>query len=229
MRLSTIQSLTRKYAVFGLLFVVIFTAITGIWLTFFQKHQEIPDVSVKSTVPTSGSSAVGLYPAIEIIFSGDLSLQQQQDITISSTPQITGKPVWKTPHTLTLSSITPLKQNELYILALTGPEITYSWSFRTIAPEKVSLEDQKKVQTQADKEYGDFMKQRAERYPWNVKLPIQTSTYYVYFDTKNEVFRGYLFPSNTLSLEQSKAAATTELRALKIPIEQYPVEWKVNN
>ncbi len=104
------------------------------------------------------------------------------------------------------------------------PTITPAvFSSPTPLPPPQSLQDQLKIQTEADKNFADRQNEVLRNYPWYNSLPIQTNKYFVYFDLKNKMLIALLYPKQSSSIsinsqvEEFKAEITLRLKNL-VPI-----------
>lgn len=89
------------------------------------------------------------------------------------------------------------------------------------------------LQTQADKEYGDYFTQVAIDYPWFSELPIRTDDYFIFFSLSTKRFGGYLYPLNSSSepvdaqVARLKELMLSRLASLGINMNQYQIDWKI--
>ncbi len=94
-------------------------------------------------------------------------------------------------------------------------------------------QEKMKSQTQADLKYSKYIKDIYTNYPWYNSLPLQTTSYFVYFDPNKKSFTGKLYPksSTTTSVDQQVALMKSEilekLKNLSIPTTTYPFDWQV--
>ena len=98
---------------------------------------------------------------------------------------------------------------------------------------EMSLEEQAREQAIADKNFRIWEAEVAEKYPWLNELPLQTDSYFFYFDIDKEAFIGTLYPNSTSTIptqtqvDAMKIEIITELTQLGIPYSNYPLEWEV--
>lgn len=93
----------------------------------------------------------------------------------------------------------------------------------------LTFEEQTEVQSVADRDYADWQKNVTDTYPWYNNLPLQTSTYFVYFDLDKKSFIAKLYPSGNQTEAVLKAEILERLEALTIDTNQYPIEWSNDN
>lgn len=91
-----------------------------------------------------------------------------------------------------------------------------------------------KIQTQADKNFGDWQKDIYVNYPWYDKLPLQTNTYYVYFDLTKKKMIALLYPDKTATspfyqqIDSLKKEVVGKLQGLGIPGSEGEIEWVIS-
>lgn len=91
-----------------------------------------------------------------------------------------------------------------------------------------------KIQTQADKNFGDWQKDIYTTYPWYDKLPLQTNTYYVYFDLAKKKMIALLYPDKTATspfyqqIDSLKKEVVDKLQELGIPVAEGEIEWVIS-
>ncbi len=85
-------------------------------------------------------------------------------------------------------------------------------------------------QEQADINFSKYMGKSRAPYPWYNSLPLQTPTYFVYFDIPQNHFVGKIYSSsNNLSASQVndiKQEAEQKLKNLEVNLQQYPIVWQ---
>jgi len=97
----------------------------------------------------------------------------------------------------------------------------------TLTQEQI-MQDQLK----ADQNYAEWQKNVIDTYPWYNSLPLQTSSYFVYFDLDKKSFIGKLYPNTndaTPVADQENALKQqiiSQLTSLDIPTKQYPILWE---
>lgn len=197
-----------------------------------QPGSEKSVVSVISIFPLPNSSDVSLFPQITATFSAVLTQEQQSNILLLSTPQTEFTKSWSANQkSVSFTPTQPLITNQSYTLTLQYVDKTYSWAFTTVPINKVSTEDQIKNQEIADRDFGEWDKNNQASYPWYNKLPLQTNTYFVYFNLDTKNFVAKIYPSSSTPTESEtnaiKSEVLSKLAGLGINTANYSIEWKV--
>jgi len=93
----------------------------------------------------------------------------------------------------------------------------------------ISVELQKAIdkQTRADSEYAGIQDAINTEYPWITYFPMQTETYFAFFDIDKELFIVNIYPKAGDDVEQIKAEVIRQLRLKEIPEEKYEYDWTV--
>lgn len=197
---------------------------------FISSQNNVPTIT--SVIPGSNAKDVAIFPAITVVFSRPLTTQEEAAISLSSSPTITGTQAWSSDQTtLLLTPTTPLQTNLAYKLTLLYFQKEYSWTFTTVPLSQVSTEDQIAAQAKADKSFGEWDKNNAQNYPWYNQLPIQASTYFVYFDLDNKKFIAKLYPTSSTPTDTEitalKNEVQTKLISLGVPLNDYFINWSI--
>lgn len=184
--------------------------------------------------PKDGTTGVGIYPRITATFSRPLSSQEIKNIQITSFPQLEGKiSLSNDRKTVIFSNDLPLLQDQQYVFNTTYPSGNYKWEFATTSPQNVPDEEQARAQTHADRGFGLWVESVQKQYPWYNKLPLQTQSYFVYFDLERKVFITSLYPNKTsrVSIDQQvqslKENIMKRLQGFGIATEKYSFDWNV--
>lgn len=236
-----------KYLIIILFLVLI--AGTGFWLLFHSNtsnpnnfNQNVPtyhDLTVTSTklttpqaspLPTQTSRS-GLYQAVTINFSRDLNTQEKAGLQVTVLPSVETEKKWLDNKTLVVTPTEPLLASTAYKEIISFGSQTTSIGFTTTDVQSVPIEDQVKIQSQADKNFGDWQLQVITNYPWYKQLPLQTESYFVYFDldTKTLFAKIYSNPSDESRIIIIKNEVSSRLTALGVDLTTFPIEWKVVN
>lgn len=229
-----------------ILILVFLTPLALLLLSLFSTQRNNPqaqpinniqtqgEITIMSVSPKNNSIDIGIFPEISSTFSKALTANEQGNITITTTPQVQGKKSWSTDEkTLIFTPTTPLQQSTDYTIHISGMGITSTWSFTTVATQNVSAQDQQKAQSQADKNFGDQWKKVDTLYPWYDSLPLQTDSYFVYFDLDTRSFVGKLYPSSNSSVSednqviQMKQEIIKKLEELGIDTTKYKFTWTI--
>lgn len=80
-------------------------------------------------------------------------------------------------------------------------------------------------QAQADKNYADALKEQDQAYPWLQQMPLQTTNYFVYFETSNNTFTAKIY--DPAQSEQIKQEILNRLTALNIDTTKYNINWQI--
>lgn len=86
-----------------------------------------------------------------------------------------------------------------------------------------AIEEQKR----ADAEYSTWQDEIHTKYQWRKHLPVYSQRYYAYFDFTVKTFIGRLYPRPNDSADALKAEIITLLKSKGIPVNDFPVEWKI--
>jgi len=190
-----------------------------------------PTLTIKNIMPSQNATTAGIFTPIVVTFAQPVPLPIKVALTVNSSPLIDGTADWSDGDTIfTFSPRAPLLTNTKYTILLKSNTTTLSsWSFQTIPVESVSIEDQERSQGLADEEYNKEQAQIDKRYPWLDKLPLQTDSFYVYFDIKKKGFVAKLYPkdSSTKEVTQLKAQVFDSLNTLDLPVHNYPFFWEI--
>ena len=90
----------------------------------------------------------------------------------------------------------------------------------------LSEQDQIKTQQESDQRTGELKANSEKLYPWQDKLPIQTTEYFVYFDEDQKKFIAKIYLKNR-TVEVVKNEVVAELQQQEFPLNTYPIEWIV--
>lgn len=118
------------------------------------------------------------------------------------------------------------KKPESTPVALPTPTI-----FPTTTPPP--QEEAMQIQSEADRDYGEWQKTVYETYPWYNQLPLKTDNYYVYFDLDTKEMIAYLYPAADTPEEQQitlmKREILRKLQLLNTPFEEDSVRWVIEH
>ncbi len=90
----------------------------------------------------------------------------------------------------------------------------------------LSLNDQIKTQQQSDVNTGRLKESSEKMYPWQERLPIKTTEYFIYFDEDQQKFIAKIYLKNR-SIDVVKKEIVAELQQQGFPSNMYPIEWMV--
>lgn len=121
------------------------------------------------------------------------------------------------------------------------PKITQTQEIRFPSPtidQHVSnspdnFEEVMKKQEQSDREFAEEQASIQRNYPWFDKLPLQTDSYFFYFDAEIKSFVGLLYPKTSkiipveTQVSSMKIEIVNQLNSMGIPSSQYPISWEV--
>jgi len=108
-----------------------------------------------------------------------------------------------------------------------------SFSPPTVPYEQLTQQQKEQYQTQADEYYQTTQDTILKNYPWYLKLPIQDTYYFVYFDPLTETFIAKLYPQKVFSVSVDKQTADLKktviekINALGSDADKYKTDWKV--
>lgn len=100
-------------------------------------------------------------------------------------------------------------------------------------PQNMPIQDQIKLQEQADRDFTEQSKQLDNSYPWLDKLPIQSTNYFVYFNTDQKQFIGKIYPqkSSNIPIDQQgknyQQEIITKLQNLIPDYSKYNINWVI--
>lgn len=186
-------------------------------------------LSVIATSPYASQTDASMVQPITVTFSRPLLNREKAGVRATLTPTV-GKfeKTWSEDQkTLFLIPDTALKEQSDYSLLLKGAFPEYSFSFKTTAFADLSPQDVLLLQSYADKEVADKNKAIDSAYPWIDKLPLQTETYFVYFDVDKKTFIAKIYTDQTHSEESLREDVIVSLESNGIPHGSYPIEWTV--
>lgn len=198
----------------------------------FPTPTEVPafikPLTIISFTPSNNESAIALTAPITITFSRPLAVNEQQLLTLTSTPALSFTKSWnEQTQTLSFISETPLQPSTLYTLVLTSPSFSKEWSFTTRKSNITTSQEAQNAQSAADQNYNLHQEELQKNYPWLSVLPLQTNDYFVYFDTDTKTFRATLYvnDSDQPQINTLKKTILSQMQQLEIPTETFPITW----
>lgn len=179
----------------------------------FPKPQVPPTVS--TTSPSNGEEdALGILPIV-ITFEKELTQGQQEEIAISSQPQVSFSSLWQEGQRLQLTPRTALAADTTYTNTVTFKEKPiYTFSFKTVATSAEVLAEELQQQTEGDLLFAEEERKFYQENPWYSKLPIVTTDYTIVYDFEKTAFRIRLtLPtgSTDAKIAQTKLTSLQEL------------------
>lgn len=199
-----------------------------------QKKKLTDTVEIKYTSPTDNEDGVRLNTSIAVTFVSAIAPNDKKNVHIELSPKIEGRTEWSSDNkTLTFIPSGLLRNSQEYQAIIAYETKKYVMHFRTIPIENVSQEDQAKLQEKADQNYRKWEEMVQTNYPWLDKLPLQTDTYFFYFDIDKKQFTGKLYPDPTSDIATDTQVATmkneiyTQLANLNIPTDKFPIDWQI--
>lgn len=244
MNISLFLSFVKQHKLFsfsiGILligFIVVIFLIIGSLRTSETKP---PSENTRSSTPPSSLVVVSvhpenntlinkIYPEITATFSKPITTFERSNISIASSPDITGETSWSVDQkTLFFTPTTPLFSSTTYTLAVKyGSSELYRWILSTVSADTISIEDQTRAQTEADKRVADIQEEILKNYPWYNQLPLHTDSYFVYFDVDKKKFIGQLYSSNN-QFDSLKNEAISKLQSIGVNTSAFTFEWTEN-
>lgn len=186
------------------------------------------DVTVTKVFPQNKATRISVMTGLEVTFSRTLTKEEQGTIQVGITPQIGITQQWDSEaKILTIIPSSPLQNNQPYTVRLASSLISTSWNFTTTdAPLQQDLQES---QSQADKNFADEQEALRNKYPWIDKLPLQTSTYFTYFDTDESKLIAKVYPTTNSDAEISdiQKEVLTQLQNIGVAVETFPVQWTI--
>lgn len=173
---------------------------------------------------------MALFSKISVSFSSPLSEEQKKQITFLLNPTIESSTEWSTDDkTFSLIPSFPLVPGQRYTATIQYFSDHYSWNFSTLPLEDVSTEEQIKAQEAADRDFAEKDKANQESYPWYNNLPLQTATYFVFFDLNAKKFTAKIYPTSSSENEITTIENEVEnrLSGLGIDLSKHTITWEV--
>lgn len=103
----------------------------------------------------------------------------------------------------------------------------------SLSPSVPPMDEQLRLQTEADKKFSDWQKEIYKNYPWYDSLPLQEEKYFIYFDLDQKKFIAYLYPSKSSpeSVDRQTNSLQREimqrLASLGIETSKYLFQWSI--
>lgn len=225
----------KIFFIFSAILILIIIVVVSLVLLPNTQPENSPALSsdlpqIIATSPLNNAFNIQIFPTISATFERSLTPEQKARVIMVLNPTVESTQTWSSTNTtLTLTPTSALEPDQKYTAIIQYLDQTYSWSFTTVAVDNVSTENQIKAQAEADYEFGQWDEQNKRNYPWYTLLPIQSPTYFVYFnlDTKSFVAKLYPTSSSEEEINQLKTQVQTRLTNLYIPWNDFPIEWKI--
>ncbi|MBI2315443.1 hypothetical protein HYU93_05325 [Candidatus Daviesbacteria bacterium] len=131
---------------------------------------------------------------------------------------------------LLLSLLTLLTKNQKEVQP---PPVIIFQPSPSISSLPQTTDERIKLQLQADQKLGTQRDALLQKYPWYLKLPLQQTNYFVYFNTVTETFIAKLYPqkSSASSLDEQtndlKNTVMKKIKELGANADSYEVAWKI--
>lgn len=213
----------------GGLVIIILILIVFLWLVFFV----FSPIKVQVVSPYPGETTQTIYPTISVYFSRGLSKNEQQKVTLITSPESKGIVSWSTDGKIYYDAIADgLLTSKKYTVVVNFPGGSKTWSFNSVSSENVSQEDELKTVGTTDYLSGQAAAQFYKEHPWYDKTPLITPDYFVGFDSQNNVFFAYLYPNKTSSLDAQvanlKNSVSSALNAIGVNIAPDKIQWTIS-
>lgn len=216
-----------------LIIIALILILTFIIVTEFAISRK-PTVNISSVAPPENSVTTTLLPQIKAVFIKPVSIDQKDKVKLSTNPEITGSPSWSADNiTLSLIPTKSLNVEQRYSLTVRWDSSSYSWNFTTPPIKNLSLEEQMKLQAEADKNYAQAQEKVIQEFPWYNNLPLKTVNYFVYLDVSSKTIKAKLYPQKASPVpinEQVKSLQieiTSKLKKLGIDLSVQKIEWLI--
>lgn len=102
-------------------------------------------------------------------------------------------------------------------------------SNKVIIPTRGQVITGTQDQGQADKNFNEELIRQRSPYPWYSKLPLYTTTYFVYFDLEEQVFIGKIYSKknnlNNEKTEEVKRVILSSLAEMGIDTNSFRISW----
>ena len=183
------------------------------------------DVKIVSITPADNASDVGLLPEIKVNFSKNLSSDQQNQVIFTMSPEAEGTTQWESNGKTVVFKVTaPLTSGLSHQLSILYPGGSDTLNFTTKDESSITEEEALEVQTQADKDFGEWQEEIYTKYPWINELPLRTDKYFVYFDIEKGKIFAVIYSTDQNEIATLREEITQNLSKLGIDA-SIPVEW----
>lgn len=196
------------------------------------QERTIEGIPLENVFPQDKSSVDPRTLEIILTLKSSPTQAIANQITLSTTPQLSGNYFWSNDYTKLVFIPSNQKENTLYSARLLYKnEIIYSWTFNTISVPKTLEEDLKKqaaLEEQLAKERAELLREK----PWVTKLPIVGSTYTLVYNEQDGKITVSLSPRPPIYeetkedvIQEAKDDALRKLRKLGIDPTKENIEW----
>ncbi len=188
-----------------------------------------PNLSILSVDPENNALINKIYPQIAVTFSKPITTFERSNISLSASPTIAGGKTWSLDQkTLFFTPKDPLLPSTTYALSIKygNTELT-RWDFSTVSAANVSIEDQARAQSAADENVAKIQENILKNYPWYNQLPLQTSSYFVYFEVDKKKFIGQLYSASN-QFAALKDEVINKLQSIGVDTSKLSIEWIEN-
>ncbi len=170
-------------------------------------------LSIQSISPASGSE-ISIYPTFTATFNRAPTDKEQQSFVSRLSPDVSLKTSWSGPVFIaTPSSTIAISTKYTWSITQSNSSVLTS-SYVTLPIERFSIEDQKKLQSESDYQFGQEQLEYYKQKPWLTKLPIYAATYAAVYDS---TFDGIRIRQKTLFTQQMKNEVISYLTSQGIP------------
>jgi hypothetical protein len=190
-------------------------------------------VEIINIIPLQNSTDVSISSPITVYFSRPLASTEVAKLQIQSVPSFTfDKKLSPDGNRIEVIPNPPLFTGQLYELSIRFQDQPILLSFTTREGASLSIDDQIKAQSVADRNFGQWNEDLYKNYPWYNLLPIRTSSYFVYFNIDSKQFIALLYPSESSSTPIESQVSTLKqevqkaIRDKDIP-DSYEFSWQV--
>lgn len=211
MKLNTY--LTNPKLVFALIGAVVLALVI-----FFKTAS--PPPQVLETSPASQADNVLDSAPIVIQFNRDLSPKEQPKVSVTISPATQLSPEWLSPSQIKLNHLAPLLVKTVYTAQVTYKDKPiYQFSFTTNQFSSAELQKQIQEQSADDLLFAQTEKDFYTKYPWQAKLPIETSEFRIVYDWERSAFRIRILKPNPSPEDISRIKSVALSRLVDIGID----------
>lgn len=238
--------LTRQKLLFLLVFVVFLLVVIQVTLSLSKSIRvtttqtslptptpilaPLPKDLTNITITTTPAQAdnVSILATVSATFPRAIKENEKSNITLTISPIVEGAISWSSDNrTVSFTHIRAFITSQSYTTTLAYFNKRLVWSFTTASQDNLNQQEQNQLQLQADEDFGRWQQSVYDNFPWYDLLPIQSNSYFVFFDTASKKFIATLYVDQTSSqVEELKKDILSQFLTLGIPTNKYPFVWK---
>lgn len=178
-----IKKIVKKPILLVFVFFLL-AALLVVWLV-----QKKPALKIEQTNPQDKETEVLVTTDILLIFNRKVEQEEQKFAKIEISPEIEYVGFWQ-DNQFTISPKKPLEKETEYEIKINLKEKNiHTFSFKTAPFTPEQIEEEGKLQSQDDLEFGEAFKKFIKDHPWYVHIPIETVEYRIVYDFEKDSFR----------------------------------------